>query len=131
MYEGLAEQAGLELDPRCTWMLLRLEDHDGEDISTLARLVEEPEPAVRDVVTELVAAGYVEPARGREDDGASGPGQVRLTDTGRSAVAGLVTARRAALDAFVADWGPERHADFAALLNRLVSELSREPSPTP
>jgi EmrB/QacA subfamily drug resistance transporter len=131
MYEGLAERAGLELDPRCTWMLLRLEDHDGEDISTLARLVEEPEPAVRDVVTELVAAGYVEPARGREDDGASGPGQVRLTDTGRSAVAGLVTARRAALDAFVADWGPERHADFAALLNRLVSELSREPSPTP
>ncbi len=136
IYEHLAARAGLDLDPRCCWMLLRLEDHPDEDLAGLARRLRVPEEAMALLIDGLVERGYVEAvtAPGVEccvQDGDATPprGWLRLTGQGQSAVATLISARRDGLAEMVREWAPERHSELAELLTRLARQLTEEPAP--
>jgi EmrB/QacA subfamily drug resistance transporter len=150
VYRRLAERAGLDLDPRATWVLLRIEDRPDEDVDARCRRLHLPPDVVQRHLDHLVAHGLAAPPSGPSrpagpsgPSGSSGPapperpdglrpalnGSVRLTARGEDAVARLVTARRAALAELVKDWEPEMHAELAQLLTRLARQFTEERAP--
>ena len=128
MYERLCTRAGLDLDPRSCWMLLRIGEHPGEDVAGLAGQLQIPGEVVASLAEGLARHGYL-----RSDDGtgaAPRAGRLLLTGEGRRAVDALVSARRDGLSELVHEWGPEHHAELAQLLSRLARHLTEEPAPS-
>jgi DNA-binding MarR family transcriptional regulator len=69
-------------------------------------------------LTELAAAGYVQPLR----DGPAGP--VSLTEAGQRAFDGLFRARHDTVARLAAGWQPEQHPRLLELLTRLTHQLA-------
>jgi DNA-binding MarR family transcriptional regulator len=113
MYERLATRAGVEVEPRGTWLLLRLHDHPWASPGALAeRLGVDPE-RLGTQARRLAAAGLV------QDGGET----LALTPGGRAAVDRLVAARREGLAELLAGWSPEQHPELATRLQELAREL--------
>jgi DNA-binding MarR family transcriptional regulator len=127
-YARLAAQAGLDLDPQSTWMLLRLNEHPDEDLAQLARGQGVAPEAYGPVVGTLVDRGL---ATGTWNgvNGESGSTGLRLSDQGRTDAAALVAAQRQVLSDMVGDWSPEEHTELAALLTRLANQFANDPLP--
>ncbi len=128
VYGRLCERAGLSLDARCCWLLLRLEDHPDEDLPGLASELRLSAGELAPILDGLVEEGYVE---GGPDGHRVAPrtGPLRLTGEGRRSADALIAARRDALSQLVEEWAPDEHADLAALLTRLAHELTEERAP--
>jgi hypothetical protein len=130
VYERLSARAGLDLDPRSCWTLLRLEEHPGEDVAGLAHQLQIPGDVVGSLADGLAERGYLR-SNGEVATSAPRAGQLLLTTEGRQAVDALVAARRDGLADLVHDWGPEHHDELAQLLSQLARQLTGEPAPTP
>jgi len=112
LYRGLASRAGLDVPPGGAWVLTWLARNGptvGTDLADVAGVTVE---YGRPYVDQLVSRGYVL----RQD------GTIVLTDAGTAAADRLFAARREMLADVLKDWSPERHADLAAMLNRLARD---------
>ncbi|MFC4036579.1 MFS transporter [Streptomyces polygonati] len=117
LYIRITRMAGLDLRPATSWLLLRLEQRGEIDSAELARHTIVPLGVITASVVEAEARGYATRA--------PHPGQpLVLTDAGRALVARLATARRSVLAELLGDWDPARHAELAALITKLSTELS-------
>ncbi|MBV9356408.1 MAG: EmrB/QacA family drug resistance transporter, partial [Chloroflexi bacterium] len=125
MYGRLGARAGLDLDPRLVWMLLRLYEAPDGRLQDIAQHCGVPLDGLQRLADALCDRGL-----GCRETDSRGEVHVRLTETGRHDAQALVDARRAALSELVADWSPEQHADLAELLNRLARHVAEEPVPT-
>jgi DNA-binding MarR family transcriptional regulator len=124
----LVARAGLDLDPRSCWILLRLQEYPDDSLGEFARHLQIPAPSLVPFFEALVERGL---AVANEDaSGAMGDDTpLRLTAQGRLDIELLVVARRDTLAEFVADWSRERHAELGDLLTRLAQALVRDPAP--
>jgi EmrB/QacA subfamily drug resistance transporter len=117
LYAGLAERAGVELDPAACWMLYRLADrHDCTMESVGARAKVDParlEPSV----DELVEKGLLE-----RDEGAAECTLV-LTPEGNDAIDRLAAARRESMTSLLEGWDPESHPEVVELVRKLAKGL--------
>ena len=110
VYEELAAQAGVELEPRETWLLLRLQDGDA------AGLELNPDERVP-LLDGLRRAGLAERER------------PALTAAGEDAAARIRQAGRDRVQALLAGWEPEQHADILQLIQRFARSLTAAPPP--
>jgi EmrB/QacA subfamily drug resistance transporter len=117
LYTTLALRAGLQLDPRPTWLLYRFADHpDCTLASVAARLKVDPE-RIESGIDALVEKGLVEMSRG------PGECEFTLTGPGHDAVDRLTAARRAGLTELLEGWHPEDHPEIGVMVRRLAHEL--------
>jgi hypothetical protein len=107
IYEHLAEQAGVDLDPQEMWVLYRVAQERHSAVQEFA--LEAP-------LRTLVADGLV--------DDADTP---HVTAAGRRVLDRLRQARQARIEALLADWSPERHPEILEIVGRLTSSLAERP----
>jgi len=127
-YERLAARAGLDLDPRSCWMLLRLHDRPADDLGDLALHLRVPPSSLEPLIDALVERGLVA-SNGSVEHAMPEIPRFSLTDQGQLDIERLAAARRDTLSEFVADWAPERHVELAELLTRLARESIDDPVP--
>ncbi len=118
IYTELAGAAGLDLDPRSTWVLYRLDGRAKVDEATLAGDLHLSREEVQTLVAPLTGAGLV------EVDGSAG---ATVTQAGHAAIERLVAARRARLEARLGSWVDEHDARLAQKLDELARDLLRDP----
>jgi EmrB/QacA subfamily drug resistance transporter len=128
MYESLIARAGLSLDPRSCWILLRLQEHPNDSLEKFALHLGVAETALAPLYDTLVEKGLAV-AISEVDDIPANTLPLRLTEEGQLDIERLVVARRDTLSEFVSDWSPERHAELGDLLTRLARELVRDAAP--
>jgi EmrB/QacA subfamily drug resistance transporter len=117
LYEMLAGRAGLDLDPRASWLLYRLADRPDSTVEEVgARLNVDPE-RLHDGVRSLVSAGMVERVEGPEGH------RLALTAAGRDAIEKLTVARRDSLTELLEGWDPETHPEVVAMVRDLAKAL--------
>ncbi|HET9076475.1 MAG TPA: DHA2 family efflux MFS transporter permease subunit [Acidimicrobiales bacterium] len=118
IYTELAQNAGLGLDPRSTWILFRLDGRPELDVAELGqRFGFEPGEMVG-LFQPLQDAGLV------TVDGHT----ARLTCDGEVAIERLVAARRARLTQWLGSWSDEMDARLVDRLDELARDLLRDPS---
>ena len=127
-YERLAARAGLDLDPRSCWMLLRIHDRPADDLGDLARHLRVPPSSLEPLIDALVERGLVA-SNGNVEHATPDIPRFSLTDQGQLDIERLAAARHDTLSELVADWAPERHAELAELLTRLARESIDDPVP--
>jgi EmrB/QacA subfamily drug resistance transporter len=109
----LALRAGLSLRPAAVWLLARLAETPGVDLRELASRHPVEPGVLESALIELRGIGLADEHR-------------HLTPTGTEAFERLVAARRAALEALLADWSPERHGGLADYLRRVARDFAAE-----
>jgi EmrB/QacA subfamily drug resistance transporter len=118
VYADLVAKAGLAVPPRAGWLLLRLGEHRGESRAALARCLSISVADLRGRMSDLVQAGYVEPAPDGQD------AADELTLSGQSAYARIFAARQERIAALLDDWHPEQHPRLLDLLADITHELA-------
>jgi DNA-binding MarR family transcriptional regulator len=113
----IAARAGVPLGPPAVWLLMRLDERDGETLDALAQRSPYDAPALRGAAEELRAGGYIVDRAG---DGAHG---WQLTSAGCDTLGRIVAARRAHIEEVFGQWTAEERGDLAALLRRVTREL--------
>ena len=117
VYEDVAAQAGIRIDPQESWVLARLAER---------------EPITEDGLAEQLA---VEPAQlapqlraleARALVRADGGRTVALTPEGRDVYTRLVGAGRERLERMLEGWEPEHHAEIRGMVDRLAAALVAE-----
>ncbi len=107
IYEQLAGEAGVDLDPQEMWLLLRLVEGRVVDLDQL-----QLEPQLESLVGQgLVAAGD----------------RPQLTDAGTAVLDKLRTARQARIEGLLSDWSPEQHPEILAIVEQLTASLAESP----
>lgn len=122
IYEKLAQDAGLDLDARSTWILFRLDGRPELDLAKLGQDLDVPIAALTAPVRPLANRGLVTLAVA---DGVLA--RVRLTAAGQEAIDKLVAARRRRLTARLGRWTDELDAQLIARLDQLARDLLRDP----
>jgi EmrB/QacA subfamily drug resistance transporter len=117
LYRTLADRAGLDLEPRATWMLYRLADRPGATVTQTAERLKVPCEPLREGVAALEAKGYLR--RPSTDDAAP----IEMTDAGCEALERLSEARRQGMTELLAGWDPEEHPEMVEMVRRLAHEL--------
>jgi DNA-binding MarR family transcriptional regulator len=117
MYGRLTARAGLELEPRPTWLLCRFAEHPTSSLAQLAEQLGVDAERLRPMAQRLAERGLLEHAS-NGDDGAD-----VLTPGGRAALDALTVARREGLAELLAGWEPERHPELATRLRELAHTL--------
>jgi hypothetical protein len=107
----LALRAGLSLRPAAVWLLARLAEIPGVDLRELASRHPVDPGVLESALNELRAGGLADEHR-------------HLTPAGAVAFERLVAARRAALEALLADWSPERHGSLADYLRQVARDFA-------
>ena len=124
-YEKITRQAGYDLLPAASWMLLRVRRHGTVEPAVLADATPVPLRVISEAVRQLEERGLVR----REGI------QLVLTDTGSEVVVRLGEARERLMAEWLGDWwGPERPTDLVRLVEELTAETSgsgREQPPGP
>ena len=117
LYEMLSGRAGLQLEPRASWLLYRLADRPDATIEEVgARLNVDPE-RLEDGVESLVGAGMVDRV-----DGPLGHKLV-LTPAGHDAIERLTVARRQSMTELLEGWDPETHPEVVDMVRHLAKAL--------
>ena len=118
VYAGLASAAGLQLEPRAAWLLLRVGQHPGMPRRDLAALLHLSDAELERRLTELVAIGYVRVLH------ADLNGSVPLSEAGQHAFDALFRARQESIGRLAADWHPDQHPGLVSLVDRLTHQLA-------
>jgi EmrB/QacA subfamily drug resistance transporter len=118
IYTDLAADAGVDLDPRSTWLLYRLDGRPQMDVGTLADTLHLAPDQVRSLAAPLTGAGFVE---------LDGDATATVTPAGHEAIERLVAARRARLAARLGSWADEQDVRLAQKLDELARDLFRDP----
>jgi len=112
VYERLAAEAGLDLDARETWLLLRLDGEEPVD----ARAAEELQPQLAGLRRRSLAE----------------PDRPELTPAGHAAATRIAEARCADIRRLLDGWEPEEHPAVLALIQcfgRIFSKAPPAPAP--
>ena len=123
LYNALAQQAGVPLDPREMWFLFRLGERDHpvtED--ELCGRVRTDLQLLRQFAEQAIARGLVN----RGDSG-----RLDFTPQGRNIYARLLVLRRDQLSSLLERWDPRHHAEVRDMLARLARHLSTAPPVMP
>jgi DNA-binding MarR family transcriptional regulator len=117
LYTTLAERAGLELDPRPTWLLYRFADRPDCTLESVAARLRIDPSLIEEGVDALVEKGFVQMS--------TGPGECEftLTEQGHDAIVRLQTARRVGLTELLEGWDPEVHPEIGVMVRRIAHEL--------
>lgn len=119
IYTELAATAGLELDPRSTWLLYRLDGRPRLDTAELANTLRLSLDNIHTLLSPLTRQGYVTLA---------GPSDIAtVTPQGHAAIERLVAARRARLEARLGSWADEQDTRLARELDELARDLLSDP----
>ncbi|WP_171161946.1 MFS transporter [Streptomyces sp. I05A-00742] len=114
VYEHITEQAGLDLHPAASWLLLRTQRHGYAEPHVLAERVDIPLRVLTDAVRQLEERHLVR----REGL------QIFPTDEGLRQAGLLFRAREESLAKLLGDWWtPDRPTDLDALVHELCGEL--------
>jgi DNA-binding MarR family transcriptional regulator len=117
LYRTLAARAGLELDPRPTWLLYRFADRPDCTLENVAsRLKVDPE-RIEMGIEALVEKGLV------TKDEVNSECEFSLTTRGQDAIDRLRAARRAGLTELLEGWDPEDHPEIGVMVRQLAHEL--------
>ena len=117
LYETLAGRAGLDLQPRASWLLYRLADRPDSTVEDLgARLNVDP-TLLSDGVDMLVSGGMVEKVACPEGH------KLVLTHGGTEAIEKLTAARRDSMTELLEGWDPEAHPEVIAMVRDLAKAL--------
>ncbi len=117
LYTGLAQRAGLQLDPRSCWLLYRFADQPDCTLESLASRLKVDPDRLDQVIGALVENGMVDRC-----EGPSGC-EFILTEGGHEAIDRVLTARRAGLTELLEGWDPEDHPELAEMVRQLAREL--------
>jgi DNA-binding MarR family transcriptional regulator len=117
VYGDLVTKSALALSPRAGWLLLRVGEHQGESRATLARHLSISVPELDSRISELVDAGYVEPAAAPDDAD-------RLTESGRAAYARILAASQERIALLLEGWHPHQHPRLLEFLGKVTHELA-------
>jgi EmrB/QacA subfamily drug resistance transporter len=144
-YRRLAEDAGIPLSPRGTWLMYRVADNAPTTRAELARLLRIADAELEQRLTELVTAGFVaindpaaaarqaddaEPVPPSSGDGTHADATVTLTPAGDQAAAQLREARHAGIHRLAAGWHPDHVPELRRLIGRVTTTLvATDPSP--
>ncbi len=118
VYGGMLASAGLDLSPRAGWLLLRVGEHRGEDLRSLAECLSITPADLGARLGELDRAGYLAPGA------ADGTAPVDLTSAGTAAHASLFRAREDRIARLLDGWQPETHPRLLELLDAITHELA-------
>ncbi|GAB2716841.1 MFS transporter [Kitasatospora kifunensis] len=113
LYRRITAEAGLDLPPAASWLLLQMHQQGS---------VEPAELAERRILPPSVVEAAAREVEGRGLALRNGL-PLRLTEEGEQAALKLVAARRAQLAALCGDWDEKQFADLAQLLTRLSAVL--------
>ncbi|GHB38607.1 EmrB/QacA family drug resistance transporter [Streptomyces cirratus] len=114
VYEKITENAGFDLLPAASWMLLRINRYGSVEPAILAERTTVPLKTITEAARQIEERGLA------VRDGLP----LILTDRGREVAARLAQAREESLAQLLGDWwGPERPTDLADLLRELNEEL--------
>ena len=120
VYKHIAEVAGLQLGPRATWLLLRLEDEPNFTADGLATRLDLPAARITPLLTELRNQQLI-------DEVGEPAGTFELSETGISAAARIHDARCRELEGFLKGWRPEQHPEILQLIDRFARSLRGKP----
>ncbi len=123
IYRRLAARAGVELDPRSTWLLFRLQEQAPISEEGLAQRFQMPSDRLKPSIETLREQGLVTlvaPADGQ------GEGQLQLTSAGQETLKRLTTALHDNLSDLLDGWSPEQEAELATLLHKVTGNLLSE-----
>ncbi|MFD6417005.1 DHA2 family efflux MFS transporter permease subunit [Streptomyces sp. NPDC060194] len=122
VYVDINRDAGLDLLPAASWLLLRIRRHGTVTPGELAERAPVPLDVILDAGRQVEERGYAR----REGV------QLVLTDEGAQLATTLAAARERTLCALLGDWwGPDRPTDLVQLVSELNEELagSRQEQP--
>ncbi|HEX6631430.1 MAG TPA: MFS transporter [Gemmatimonadaceae bacterium] len=123
LLERMAARAGVALSPAACWLLGRVAADPAIDPAQLARRYHLDVEVLGTGLAELRDHGLVASA---PDTAGNGARRHLLTPAGGAVLDRLVAAHQDALTDLVADWAPERHAELAALVDRLSRDVGAE-----
>ena len=113
LYRTLAARAGLELDPRATWLLLRFADQPDTTVDELSQRLNVVSEHLEAGLSSLQAAGML----------VKGPVGLSLSPSGRDAIDRLTAARRAGLTDLLEGYAPDDHPELVQLVETLARAL--------
>ncbi|MFE7772577.1 DHA2 family efflux MFS transporter permease subunit [Streptomyces sp. NPDC057445] len=114
IYVKITRDAGLDLIPAASWLLLRIKRHGTVEPSRLADVTPVPLKAITEASRQVEERGLA------RREGLS----LMLTDKGVDTAAKLAAAREDSLAELLGDWwGPERPTDLTQLVRELTAEL--------
>jgi EmrB/QacA subfamily drug resistance transporter len=106
IYERLATDAGVDLEPQAMWLLFRAGEGAAPELPELATARE-----------ALLDEGLL----------AGADGALAVTPAGAAALERLRVAREERICALLADWAPERHPEILEIVSRLTASLAERP----
>ena len=123
LYRQLAARAGVELDPRPTWLLFRLQEQAPISQQSLAQRFQVPAEQLTPSIATLQEKGLVTLTAAVD---VLGEGQLQLTSAGQETLTSLTTALHDNLSALLDGWSPEQEAELATLLHKVTGTLLSE-----
>ena len=120
IYRRVAEIAGLQLGPKATWLLLRLDDQPPFTAEETAARFDLPVARITPLLTELANEGLIQQA-------GEPPGTFVLSEAGIAAATTIHDARRRQLEQFLEGWQPEQQPEVLQLLERFTQSLRSKP----
>ncbi len=123
IYRRLAARAGVELDPRSTWLLFRLQEQAPISEEGLAQRFQMPSDRLKPSIETLREQGLVTLVAAADGQG---EGQLQLTSAGQETLKRLTTALHDNLSDLLDGWSPEQEAELATLLHKVTGNLLSE-----
>lgn len=115
IYEKITEQAGYDLLPAASWLLLRIKRHGTVEPGRLAEVAPVPLRVISQAARQVEERGLARRVGV----------QLVLTEPGAEAVVRLSRAREESLAELLGDWwGPDRPTDLVRLVTELTAEVS-------
>ena len=124
VYERLAETASVNLDPRSTWMLFRLDGHPRLDLPALDAALDVTPGQLSTLLAPLVGAGFVTITPSPPES----PLIAQLTPAGADAIERLVRARQQGLTRLLGSWSADLDAQLAARIQQLTRDILDDPA---
>jgi EmrB/QacA subfamily drug resistance transporter len=125
IYRRLAARAGVDLDPRSSWLLFRLQEQAPISQKSLAKRFSVPSERLTPSLETLRESGLITTTS--QLDG-QGSGQLQLTPAGQETLKKLTTAYHDCLTELLDGWSPEQEAELATLLHRVTTNLLNDES---
>ena len=124
MYEALAKTASVNLDPRSTWVLFRLDGHPRLDLSALGAALDVAPGQLSALLAPLADAGFVTITSSPQQS----PLIARLTPAGADAIERLVLARQQGLTRLLGSWSADHDAQLAGRIQQLTRDILDDPA---
>ncbi|SEN29779.1 MDR family MFS transporter [Actinacidiphila rubida] len=121
LYVRITKLSGEDIHPATGWLVLKLARDGEDDPVELARRTTVPSAVIEKAAVEAEVRGFARRSGN----------PLALTESGQALALRLTQARRTVLAELLGDYEPAQHAELAALLNSLSTELCGDDSDQP